>query len=182
MGVSRLACCAFVAAALVIACGPLDGALGNGSNNGTITTGGPAPGQFSGTNVARATAEAFIRKQVKDVVPVLLPAFVPNPLVQNTSGSYSGFSITYGAGQTTVTILTGTAYPAAYHPTVPVKVMKFRSDRVAVYMAKGDANTSFITWNEPGHSIDKTCQCVRYTILATGLSQADFYKVADSLG
>ena len=181
MGIARRACGAVVAALLFAACSPVDGPLGSGSSGGTITTGGPAPGQFTGTNVPRATAEAFIRKQVKDVVPVLLPAFVPTPTVQNITGSYSNFSILYGFQQTTVTTMTGTAYPDAYHPTVPVRHLTFRKDPAAVYMAKGDANTSFMTWNEPGSSIDKTCKCVRYTLLANGLSEADFFKVANSL-
>jgi hypothetical protein len=41
--------------------------------------------------------------------------------------------------------------------------------------------TRFITWNESGHSNDKTCTCVRCTLLSAGLSEEDFMKVANSL-
>jgi hypothetical protein len=172
-----------LAAAVATACSPLDAPLGN-TGPGTITTGGSVPGQFTGTNIPRETAEAFIRKQVKGISPLLLPGFVPDPgTAIQVDGSYISFTITYSANKT-VYLGTLTVYPAPYHPRVPAKRMNFRSDRAAVYMVQnaGDpVSFRFITWNEPGHSGDKACHCVRYTLETDGLSQVDFFRVANSL-
>jgi hypothetical protein len=172
-----------LAAVLTAACGPLDGPLGS-SGPGTITTGGPAPGQFTGVNIPRSTAEAYIRKHVTGIAPVLLPGYVPDPgTVIQLDGASANFTMTYSANKT-VYLGTLTAYPGAYHPTTPAKKMKFRSDRAAVYMVQnaGDPTSfRFMTWSEAGHSSDIACHCVRYTLESDGLTTVEFFRVASSL-
>jgi hypothetical protein len=117
--------------------------------------------------------------------PVLLPTYVPPPgIVNDLHGSYDGFDLNYRANRL-VYLGTLTTYPAAYQPKVPPRKIKFRSDPAAVYMVQdpvAPGTTRFITWKEPGHSADKACSCVSYTLLAEGLSEDVFLRVANSLG
>ena len=158
----------------------------------------PAPSGASITvkALSPAAAEALIRKTVTATSPVLLPASLPPGMDANVDVSSEYFSVTYRTDQRDKEIDLGSvvANPppgsaASADTSVPFRhsmAMKYRPSGYAeyfVYDPTDPTSNRWLMWIEPGTmSAGGTPQSgVSYFLFARGLTDAEFWQVANSL-
>ncbi len=156
----------------------------------------PSGAPISVRALSPAAAEALIRKTVTATSPVLLPTSLPPGMDANVDVSSDTFNVTYQSDQRDKEIDFGTVVanppPGGVAPTdtaVPFRhaiAMKFRPSGYAdyhVYDTTNPTSMRWLMWIEPGTTtVGGTTQSgVSYFLSATGLTDAEFWQVANSL-
>lgn len=141
-------------------------------------------GAFSASEMTRSEAEALLATRVTQLSPVLFPAYLTEGAKTCTaSGARDTFNVQCFGGTVIVELATQSENPQEYKPMV-LRHQKFRSDPAAMFMDVDPAHLDAVRmmlWSEPGHSADTACTCVHYDLHITGISQAEFFKIANSL-
>lgn len=144
-----------------------------------------ADGSFTGAQMKPGDAEHLLARQATKVAPVLFPAYLSEGMITCTAnGKRDFFLVSCFGGSRIFSLQSATEDPAAYKPKV-LRRLSFRADKSAQFM---DADPStvdaakLVLWSEPGHSNVIGCECVQYDLHAVGISEAEFWKIASSLG
>lgn len=149
------------------------------------------------TALSPAAAAALIHKTVTSTSPVLLPASLPPGMDANVAVSPEYFSVTYRTDQRDkeIGLVTDVGNPgpgsaASSDRSVPFRhamALKYRPGGYAeyfVYDPTDPTSNRWLMWIEPGTmSVGGTPQSgVPYFLFARGLTDAEFWQVANSLG
>jgi len=132
-----------------------------------------------------AEAEHLLAKQATKVSPVLFPAYLADGMgTCVASGNRGSFLVSGFGGARIFSLQTQTEDVASYKPKV-LRRLTLRGDKSAQFM---DVNPSdvgavkLVLWGEPGRSTAPACSCVHYDLHAVGITEAEFWKIANSLG
>ena len=171
-----------------------DGATWSQVQAGTMT---PLPTPSGAINpTTPAAAQTFIRQTVKNSSPVLLPAWLPNGMEASGVATTDDFNIEYQSDQRDKAISLGmvAANPPPGGPGSSDTVVKFRHAlalkygspgyaRYFVYDPSAPQSARWLMWLEPGtmSSQGTTSQGVWYFLSASGLTDQEFWQVANSL-
>lgn len=141
-------------------------------------------------------AAATVRSMVDGVHPVLLPAAIPADWDATVSVSSGGFSIRYQSDLRDRSIEFGSEVPnpppggsngrdthVLFRHSLPLKFMKAGYAEYYVYDAKDPTSTRWLMWIEPGAMTHPEIAGpgVPYFLSSTGLTDAEFWQVANSL-
>jgi hypothetical protein len=141
-------------------------------------------GAFTASEMTRSEAESLVAKQVTQLSPVLFPAYLTDGATTcAASGARDTFNVQCSGGAIIVELATQAENPQEYKPMVLRRVM-FRSDPAAVFMDVDPAHLDAVRmmlWSEAGTSPDRACGCVQYELHIMGISQTEFFKIANSL-
>ena len=141
-------------------------------------------GTFTGAQMTPAYAEHLLAKQSTHVAPVLFPRYLSDGM--NTclaNGKVDTFSVNCFGGARIFSLQTQIEDPNAYKPKV-LRRMTFRVDTAAQFMNANPADSAaskLVLWHEPGRSGDAACKCVHYDLHVIGISEDEFWKIANSL-
>ncbi len=134
-------------------------------------------------------AAATVRAEVTSVQPVLLPRAVVGPdwRAQVTTASDS-FAVSYTdpTGARQVTVATISANPPLPTDRATQTHPSFHGDRRSLYQVNDGSDphsARFLMWREPGTSThpDPSYPGVDYFVSSTGLTDAEFWQLANSL-
>jgi hypothetical protein len=144
-----------------------------------------ADGSFIAAQMKPADAEHLLAKQATKVAPVLFPAYLSEGMGTCTAnGKPDFFLVSCFGGSRIFSLQSATEDPSAYKPKV-LRRLSFRGDKSAQFMnadpSRVDAS-KLVLWSEPGHSSVVGCACVHYDLHAIGISEEEFWKIANSLG
>jgi hypothetical protein len=141
-------------------------------------------GTFSGSQMKPAEAQQLLVKQATRISPVLFPTYLSEGMSTCTAnGNRDGFLASCFGGARIFSLQTQNEDPHAYKPKV-LRRVSYRGDKAAQFM---DANPSdvgavkLIIWHEASQSAPSTCRCVPYDLHVVGVSEAEFWKIANSL-
>lgn len=141
-------------------------------------------------------AAAFIRSTVTASTPVLLPSWLPAGLEARTTATADGFSVDYLSDQRDKTITLGiiVANPPPGDDKSSDTRVRFRNAVASkgassgyaeyfVYDASAPTSTRWLMWIEPGTMANPLLKGpgVPYFLSADGLTDAEFWQVANSL-
>jgi len=141
-------------------------------------------GSFNAKQMQPAYAEHLLVKQATKISPVLFPTYLADGM--NTciaSGNRQSFLVSCFGGARIFSLQTQSEDPATYQPRV-LRRLAFRGDKAAEF---ADVNPSdvaaikLVVWSEPSHTIGPGCSCVHYDLHALGVTEDDFWKIANSL-
>ena len=141
-------------------------------------------GTFNATQMKPADAQHLLAKQSTRVKPVLFPTYLTDGM--NTcvaSGKSDTFSVSCFGGARIFSLQTQVENPNAYKPKV-LRQQAFRVDKSAQFMNADPADAAaskLVLWSEPGKSADAACTCVHYDLHTIGVSEDEFWKIANSL-
>src|SRR6266550_2571994 len=141
-------------------------------------------GSFTGAQMKPADVEHLLAKQDTGVRPILFPAYLTEGMSTCVAnGNRDFFSVSCFGGALILSLQTQVEDPNSYKPKV-LRRMAFRTDRAAQFMNANPADmgaVKLVLWKEPGHSTDGACACVHYDLHAVGISEVEFWKIANSL-
>jgi hypothetical protein len=165
----------------------------DGSNWTMLKAGPPIPipegkGWTVQGTMSPADAAVSIRKTVTTAHPVLLPSRLPNAIVDAAvSAGSDGFSVVYRSDQREKSFVLGimVANPPPGTENVLNRRVSFRGV-TAVYQVNdrtSELSQRWIMWNEPGTMAEQMTKApgVPYFLSADGLTDAEFWEVANSL-
>jgi hypothetical protein len=170
-----------------------DGSDWNLVQRGTVTYSPPA-GQLG--PVSPAAAEAFIRQSVTKTSPVLLPTWLPVTMDATVDLSADYFNVRYRSDQRDKTIGFGIVVanppPGGSHSSerrvkfrnaVAMKSVPAGYAEYFVYDTSSPTSARWLMWIEPGSMSNPQLAGpgVSYFLSATGLTDAEFWRVAKSL-
>lgn len=170
-----------------------DGSTWNLVQRGTVAYPSPA-GQLG--PAAPAAAEAYIRQNVTNTSPVLLPTWLPVTMDATVDLTADFFNVRYRSDQRDKTITFGivVANPPPGGPGSSDTRVKFRNAVALKYAPAGYAeyfvydtssptSARWLMWIEPGTMSNPQVAGpgVPYFLSATGLTDAEFWQVANSL-
>ena len=134
------------------------------------------------TGAMPADAEAFIRANVTAVSPVLVPAWLPAGMEAMVDAGTDSFSVIYRSDQRDKRIDFGiiVANPPPPGPNAGGGPRSFRrtTAQYQVYDANGPLSSRWLMWGEGG---SLKSGGVPYFLSAEGLTDAEFWQVANSL-
>jgi len=125
-----------------------------------------------------------VRKTVTDVRPVLLPAAIPAGFQAQLYDDSRTFSVQYvGAGGQKISFAIVVANPAPGTPNVRQSTPTYRGVRAQYQIDDATVPTShrWLMWNEPGTSVGGQ-PGLPYFLSTEGLTEAEFWNVANSIG
>jgi len=170
-----------------------DGSTWNLVQKGTVTYSPPA-GQLG--PASPAAAEAYIRQNVTKTSPVLLPTWLPVTMDATVDLSADYFNVQYRSDQRDKTIDFGivAANPPPGGSASSERRVKFRKAvamksvpagyaEYFVYDTSSPTSARWLMWVEPGTMSNPQLAGpgVPYFLSATGLTDAEFWRVANSL-
>ena len=152
---------------------------------------GPLPtpsGQLGPTTPA--AAEALIRQTVKNTSPVLLPGSLPSGMeAKVTNATPDSFNVDYRSDQRDKTVSLGivVANPPPGDANSSDTHVTFRKGAAEYFVYDPSASLSdrWLIWYEPGTMASpqtKQPNVVPYFLSASGLTDQEFWQVANSLG
>lgn len=167
----------------------------------TLIQPGPAPETTNGkggyaASMSPAQAAAIIRSTVKNSHPVLLPNSFPGGPWDATVdlSSADDFTITYRSDQRdkTITVALDVANPppgdadssdtfVKFRNSLPLKYQRAGYAEYFVYDPSNPLSQRWLTWIEPGASIWTNGAGAPYFLGADGLTDQEFWQVANSL-
>jgi hypothetical protein len=164
----------------------------DGSNWTLLHAGPPVPipsgkGWSVQGSMSPSEGESIIRKTVTSVHPVLLPGWLPVGLEAQVLAGADGYSIEYKSDQRDKSILLGIVVPnppPGIDKTVN-RTLTFRGVRASyqVLDSTADLSSRLLIWNEPGTMPDSGIKApgIPYVLSTVGLTDAEFWQVANSL-
>jgi hypothetical protein len=126
------------------------------------------------TVLSADAARELIKRTVTGITPVLVPSWLPDRVSATVETRQSSFTVTYVAADgVRVTLQTVVANPQPVRSDGTQRRLAFRGDGAAFYQAlDGSAKTTrTLLWNES----------VSYALITDGLTETEFWKVAESL-
>jgi hypothetical protein len=150
-------------------------------------------------NMSPEQAAAIVRETVKNTRPVLLPTVLPagGPFDVRVNTDPDGFNLDYMSDlrDKTIDFGIGVANPPPGGPSSGGKPVKFRNSLPQKYGAPGYAyyfvydsadpySQRWLMWSEPGSMVNPMLKDggVPYFLGTTGLTDQEFWQVANSLG
>jgi hypothetical protein len=177
-----------LAAALVL------GLAGACSNQSTATPATPSPSPVATPQVASpspmtaAGAASLIRATVTGANPLLLPAAIPSgwsAVVTNLSPAFFDVTYTGPDGGKSVDFAIVVPNPPPPGPHGSQSAPRFHGDTHSLYQVDDTTvatSPRFLMWNEPGTWAEPNgVPGVPYLISTTGLTDAEFWAIANSL-
>ena len=161
----------------------------------TASVGATGPARAPIASMSVTGAHAFVRAQVTQSAPVLLPeaATLPAGVKSDVMARSDSFSITYSDEQG-VRIFLGlvAANPGPMTARGTQRTLTFRGDPKAVAQiddASLPQGHRFIIWREPATKVapssgeyDVRAGVLPYFLASDGIDDAEFWKIANSLG
>jgi len=148
----------------------------------------PSASAVSPSPITVAAADSLIRATVTGAHPLLLPPAIPanwSASVTNLSSSF--FTVTYTSpdGAKEVDFAIEVPNPGPPGPHGSQSNPSFHGDRHSLYQVGDKTQTTsprFLIWNEPGTwSEPNGLPGVPYALSSTGLTDAEFWAIANSL-
>lgn len=141
-------------------------------------------GSFNAKQMQPADAEQLLVKQATKISPVLFPAYLADGMKTCVAnGNRTSFLVSCFGGARIFSLQTQMEDLASFKPTV-LRKLTFRGDKLAQFMDVNPADVGavkVVVWSEPGHSSLPACSCVRYDLHAVGVTEEEFWKIANSL-
>jgi len=171
----------------------------DGSNWNLIQPGtfqAPSPAGLQRASVTPGEADAFVRQNLTNTSPVLLPSWLPASMEASVTLTPDFFTVEYASDQLdkTVSISSDQANPPpgdaqSFSSQVPFRnsaPMKFGRSGYAdyfVYDSTSPTSARWLMWLEPGRMANPEAgpDVVPYFLSASGLTDQEFWQVADSL-
>ena len=142
-------------------------------------------GTFNAMQMQPADAEHLVAKQATNVAPVLFPAYLSDGMKTCVAnGNRDSFVVSCFGGARILSLQTQSEDLASYKPKT-LRRLTFRGDKSAQFMDVNPADVGavkLVVWSGPGHSSAPACSCVRYDLHAVGVTETEFWKIANSLG
>jgi hypothetical protein len=171
----------------------------NGTDWTLLEAGNVAPPKRSGQLGPTTTdaAKAFIRQTMTATTPALFPAWLPSGMEASVVATTDQFNLDLASDQRDKTIFLGTvvANPPPGGPNSSDSHVKFRNALAMKYQSPGTAeyfvydpsaprSDRWLMWIEPGTTSTQgsTSPGVLYFLSASGLTDQEFWQVANSLG
>ncbi len=133
-------------------------------------------------------ARALIKQRVTAIAPVLVPTALPDRVRATADTRPDSFDVTYvGDTGVRVSLRTAIANPQPVRSDGTQERLAFRGDARAFYQALdgGAKTTRTLLWLEPATkpsaAAAAVCACVPYALVVDGLTEAEFWKIAESL-
>ena len=135
------------------------------------------------TVLSSDAARELIKGRVTAIAPVLVPTWLPDRVSASVDARADSFTVTYVASTARVTLATELANPRPVEPGGMQRHQSFRRDANAFYQALDASATTSRTllWNEYTTTTGTATTSIAYMLAADGLTEADFWKVAESL-
>ncbi len=140
------------------------------------------------TLVSGDAARDLIKQKVTAIAPVLVPTVLPDRVNASVDAQSDAFTVLYiGDAGVRVWLRTAVVQPQPLPSDGFQQQLAFRGDHRALYQrTDGRANaTRTLVWLEPATKPSRlasaSCTCVPYALTADGLTENEFWKVAESL-
>lgn len=149
------------------------------------------PATSVATPVATAMTAAAAAQQIRTTVtgahPLLLPTAIPSDWTAQAQADASSFDVIYRSPSGTKSVEFSITVPNPPPPGVNGRQSSpaFHGDRLSLYQVDDATQTTsdrWLIWNEPGTwSQPNGLPGVPYFLAATGLTDAEFWSVANSM-
>jgi hypothetical protein len=133
-------------------------------------------------------ARQLIKQKVTGIAPLLVPTVLPDRVQATADTRPDSFDVTYvGDAGVRVSLRTAVANPQPLQSDGTQQRLTFRGDARAFYQAlDGRARTTrTLLWFEqatkPSPAAAAICSCVPYALTAEGLTEGEFWQLAESL-
>lgn len=128
-------------------------------------------------------ARELIKERVTAIGPVLVPTWLPDGVSADVDARAYSFTVTYVASGVRVVVATVLANPRPVEAGGSQRHLQFRGDTNALYQTLDASATTSRTllWNEYATSMWSGATFTPYMLSADGLTEAEFWKVVESL-
>lgn len=135
------------------------------------------------TVLSSDAARELIKQRVTAIDPVLVPAWLPDRVTATVDARIDAFAVTYVATDMRIVLRTALANPQPAGPDGTQRHLVFRGDANAFYQAQDAAATTSRTllWSERATETRSGTAPLAYALTTDGLSEAEFWKIAESL-
>lgn len=135
------------------------------------------------TVLSSDAARELIKGRVTAIGPVLVPTWLPDRVSASVDARADSFNVTYAANAVRVTLATMVANPRPVEPGGTQRHQSFRGDANAFYQALDASATTSRTllWNEHATTTGTGAASIAYMLATDGLTEAEFWKIAESL-